>query len=129
MAIKKKVTAKKATTKKTAKKVAAKKTETTAKATTKKVAKKAAPKKSSTQEFTFEYYSPDSKDLFVAGTFSDWQMEKMKKNKNGVWTYKAKLPKGEFQYKYVFEGVSWETDPNAPAIQSEHGLNNLLVIE
>ena len=112
----------------------------TTKTATKKVATKTAtPKKTPAKEATkksvekteaeFNYFSPDSSIVYVAGTFNNWKMVKMKKDKTGNWKYKAKLPQGEHQYKYVFEGVSWEIDETAPAVTTELGLNNLLIVQ
>jgi len=76
-------------------------------------------------------YSPASGLVEVAGDFNDWTPSKcaMKKDVHGYWTVKIKLAAGRYQYKMVFDGTSWELDPNAPAVGTEFGLNNLLEVK
>jgi 1,4-alpha-glucan branching enzyme len=120
------------TTKKTVKKAVKKAVTsaiTTEKAAVKKAVKKVAPQSADAKAVTFEYFSPDSTSVYVAGTFNNWEMAKMKKDKSGTWKYSVELPEGDYQYKYVFEGVSWEVDGNAPSISTEFGLNNIIIVK
>ena len=128
MATKKAVTKKAVTKKAAVKKVATKKV-ATKKVATKTATKKVVAKSVETKSTTFEIFSPDSNDVFLAGSFNGWEMLDMKKSKSGVWSVKVSLSVGEHQYKYVFEGISWEIDPAAPAISSEQGLNNLVIVK
>ena len=79
----------------------------------------------------FEIFSPASNIVEIAGTFNDWTPSKLplKKDKNGVWKGKIRLGVGRHEYKVVFDGSSWELDPNREAIATNLGANNLLVIE
>ncbi len=114
----------------TEKKVAAKAVKETKAAPAKKAspAKKAAPVKAKAaperksaakaakkelKEVVFNVYSPDSKQVEVAGEFNDWTPAKMKKGEQGVWSLKKKLAAGTYQYKFVFDG-SWEIDQANP---------------
>lgn len=65
------------------------------------------------KEVVFNVYSPDSKQVEVAGEFNDWTPAKMKKGEQGVWSLKKKLAAGTYQYKFVFDG-SWEIDQANP---------------
>ncbi|MGL1933770.1 MAG: glycogen-binding domain-containing protein [Fibrobacterales bacterium] len=112
-------------TKKAPVKIAAKATTTAA---PKAAATKAPAKTTTKSDASFEYFSPESSSVYIAGSFSNWEMKKMKKDKTGNWKYKAKVPKGEHQYKYVFEGVSWEIDNSAPTVNTELGLNNIIKV-
>ncbi len=101
-------------------------TTTPAKKTT---AKKAEPKSAPTSalvEADFSFYSPESSKVYLAGSFNGWALQEMKRDDEGNWSHHAELEKGEHQYKYVFEGVSWEIDPNAPTVSGEFGENNLI---
>jgi 1,4-alpha-glucan branching enzyme len=52
----------------------------------------------------------------VAGDFNAWSAEEtpMKPLKNGDFTVTLTLPKGrEYQYRYVLDGNTWITDPEA----------------
>lgn len=114
----------------TEKKVAAKAVKETKAAPAKKAspAKKSAPVKAKAaperksaakaakkelKEVVFNVYSPDSKQVEVAGEFNDWTPAKMKKGEQGVWSLKKKLAAGTYQYKFVFDG-SWEIDQANP---------------
>ena len=115
---KKSVPAKSAEKKSAPVKSAVKKVSTTKKAVAEKKTtpvKKSAPKatKSVLQEVVFNVYSPDSKSVEVAGEFNNWAPAKMKKDEQGVWSFKKKLASGTYQYKFVFDG-SWEIDQANP---------------
>jgi len=79
----------------------------------------------------FKCYSPASGVVEVAGDFNEWQPSAcpMKKDAHGYWSAKIKLAAGRYMYKFVFDGSSWELDPNAPAVGTDIGLNNLLEIK
>jgi 1,4-alpha-glucan branching enzyme len=98
-----------------------------------KVAAKAAPKaaaKKAVKPVTISFFSPASGTLEVAGSFNNWDPAKgkMKKDKSGNWSIKLSLAAGEYQYKLVFDGASWEIDPNVAVVAGEHGDNNLIVV-
>ncbi len=96
------------------------------KATDKKATAKKASPTSALVEADFSYYSPESSKVYLAGSFNGWALQEMKRDDDGTWTLHAELEKGEHQYKYVFDGVSWEIDPNAPTVTGEFGANNLI---
>jgi hypothetical protein len=79
---------------------------------------------------TFNCYSPDSGIVEVGGNFNNWTPEQtpMKKDKDGNWSVKLKLSAGCYQYKFVFDGTSWENDPTAPIVASEIAFNNILEV-
>lgn len=82
-------------------------------AAVKKSAPKAAKKEQELKEVVFNVYSPDSKQVEVAGEFNDWTPAKMKKGEQGVWSIKKNLAAGTYQYKFIFDG-SWEIDQANP---------------
>lgn len=136
-------TAEKAETpKKTTKKSPATSVETADKTVAKKVSPKAAkepatkaPKKSpltktasqdTLHTVEFVKFSPDSKVVEIAGSFNNWKPAKMKKDKEGNWKLKLDLASGQHQYKYVFEGTTWEHDDSVDKIpDGQGGFNNL----
>ena len=127
------VTAKK-TMRKTADKTVAKKTAVKKTAAQKPAGKNGNGKTSASQKqktVTFSCYSPDSGIVEVAGNFNNWNPAQtpMKKGKDGNWSAKLKLPAGCYHYKFVFDGNSWENDPNAPIVASEIAFNNLLEVQ
>lgn len=95
--------AEKAAAKASVKKESAKKTviETTA--------KKVDPK-----EVVFSIEAPLATTVAVAGSFNDWNAtkNKLKKDKNGLWSVKIPLAAGRYEYKFVCDGVNWDEGEN-----------------
>ena len=58
---------------------------------------------------------PDAKEVYLAGDFNQWQPreKQMLKAKDGSFRVKIKLPSGQYQYKFIVDGV-WHNDPDAP---------------
>jgi hypothetical protein len=123
----------KKTVEKAVKKAAKKATKKNSKKVVKKVAKKAAKtsvaKTGAKKKVSLTYYSPDSGHVEIAGSFNSWKPQKMKKSADGVWSVSLTLPVGEYQYKYVFDGISWEVDSNAPSMNFDGVENNILKVD
>lgn len=60
-------------------------------------------------EFVFE--DAPGKEVFLAGSFNNWQMTTRMKDKNqsGSYTCRLLLEPGEYQYKFVVNG-EWRLD-------------------
>lgn len=71
-------------------------------------------------------YSPESGMVEIAGDFNEWKPVKMDKQEGDIWKIRLELDEGQYQYKYIYDGESWEVDPNAPIVPTEQGENNLL---
>ena len=80
------------------------------------------------KKVVYRYFSPDSKQVEIAGEFNDWIPENMKASKDGYWQAELKLKPGSYAYRLVFEGDSWEADPNSPQITGPYGPNSILKI-
>lgn len=103
-------------------------------------AKKAAPAKAAAPapkasaelvEVVFERYSPNSGAVDLVGSFNDWKLGRnpLKRDKNGLWSTKLKLKPGSYEYKYVYDGMSYEPDPDRQQVPGPFGsANNLLVV-
>ena len=64
--------------------------------------------------FTVDF-AQDAGVVEVAGEFTDWQPEQMKKLKNGTYKYVRDLKPGQtYQYRYRVDGA-WENDWSADA--------------
>ena len=63
------------------------------------------------KKIAFEYFSPQARQVYVAGSFNDWRPEScpLKKDRSGKWTTELKLPSGRHEYRYLVDGV-WEND-------------------
>ena len=60
----------------------------------------------------FRLRAPQAKRVSLAGSFNNWDASSLtaKKDTNGIWTIKATLNPGRYEYKFVVDG-SWVTDP------------------
>ena len=71
---------------------------------------------------TFRYMNGSAETVLVAGSMNDWTADpesekaiKMTKGEDGIFTYKTKLQRGDYEYKFVVLGEGdpkWTTDPN-----------------
>lgn len=69
------------------------------------------------QGVTFQFKAPDAQQVFLAGTFNNWNPQSipMKKKGDGIWEVTIKLPPGTYYYKFVINGNTWREDPDNPA--------------
>ena len=98
----------------------------------KKIAPKAAPKAAAAKTVEFSCFSPASGIVELAGDFNGWipSRNPMKKDAQGNWSAKVKLQPGRYFYKFVYDGVAWEIDQNAPAMADMEGhLNSVIDVE
>jgi len=82
-------------------------------------------------EVVFERYSPNSGAVDLVGSFNEWKLGKtsLKRDANGLWSTKLKLKPGTYEYKYVYDGLSYEPDPDREQVPGPFGsANNLLVV-
>ena len=91
-----------------------------------KAAKKAA--KVEKKAVTFTVHAEKGKAVYVAGQFNDWDPTAKKLSfKAGVYSATLKLLPGDYQYKFVIDGV-WCADPeNANAIPNDQGTFNSVI--
>ncbi len=78
----------------------------------------------------FEIKTEPGCEVFVAGSFNDWNPKKHKLIfKNGVYTTSLLVSKGRYEYKFVVNDV-WCIDPECPEwVPNEHGsLNSVLTV-
>lgn len=78
----------------------------------------------------FEKFSPDSHSVEIVGSFNDWTLGKniLKRDSSGVWSGKISLEPGTYEYKFVFDGLSYEADPGKEQVWGPFGANNILVV-
>jgi 1,4-alpha-glucan branching enzyme len=70
--------------------------------------KPASPNKSREIEFVVE--APEAKEVFLAGSFNNWDSHSlpMKKNRRGLWKTTVELAPGRYSYKFMADGA-WIT--------------------
>jgi len=78
---------------------------------------------------TFEFQGEPRQEVYVAGTFNDWNSVELKLKENGGGVYHASfqvLP-GTYEYKFVVNG-EWCADPNCPdVVRNAHGSINSVI--
>ena len=73
--------------------------------------------------------TPESKQVFLAGDFNGWdpQSSPMTRRAN-KFSKSIKLAPGQYQYKFLVDGV-WHADPSAPlAVSSLGSTNNVIYV-
>ncbi|MEM9918358.1 MAG: glycogen-binding domain-containing protein [Bacteroidota bacterium] len=69
--------------------------------------------------------SPNAKEVFLAGSFNDWNPEELRMQKSGLsWELPMFLREGTHTYKFVVDG-EWVLDPlNSIIVEDEKGHKN-----
>jgi hypothetical protein len=97
-----------------------------------KAAAKVAPKAAISGVFVrFERFSPHSGRVDLVGSFNGWELGKhtLVRDENGVWSIQIRLKPGTYEYKYVYDGLSYEPDPEREQVANPFGsANNLLIV-
>ena len=65
------------------------------------------------KEGTIRFSTPEldsTAKVFVAGSFSQWQPRRMKKQKNGSYALTLPVDAGEHEYKFIIDS-NWILDP------------------
>ena len=78
---------------------------------------------------TFRLAAPEARQVFVAGTFNEWDPEAraLKRSKTGLWTTWMNLPRGRYEYRFVIDG-EWCQDPECPdCAPNEFGSANSVI--
>jgi 1,4-alpha-glucan branching enzyme len=80
----------------------------------------------------FAYFNPEAREVFVAGTFNDWQSHKTPMVKTGgdQWSTELRLKPGRYEYRFIVDG-QWEDDPMAARFvaNSFGGLNCVVEVK
>lgn len=83
------------------------------------------------QEVTFTFYSPGALKVGLAGTFNGWHPDAnpLERSDSGNWAARLMLRSGQYQYRFVADGV-WTCDPEAPrsAANPQGGFNSVLTV-
>ena len=92
----------------------------------------ARPKKQSRGQVTLECKAENASEVFVAGTFNDWDATRDRLTRvgtDGCFRTSLTLPKGRHEYKFVVDNV-WCADPQNPecAPNDQGSVNSVLVV-
>ena len=109
---------------KTAKKAAATQVEK------KPTARKTAPRKTKENgtAVAFTLHADAGKEVFLAGSFNEWNPAAKKMTfKDGIYRTTVRLVPGEYQYKFVVDGI-WCADPaNINSVPNDCGTFNSVI--
>lgn len=78
----------------------------------------------------FELFCPEAKEVFIAGSFNDWQINAQPLNKSGdYWVTESVLMPGRYEYRFIVDG-QWMSDPKAAdyAVNPFGALNSVLAV-
>ena len=66
------------------------------------------------RDVEFSFHAPQAREVQVAGTFNDWRPEAnpLAPSGAGEWTARLRLKSGQYEYRFVVDGV-WTDDPEA----------------
>jgi len=79
---------------------------------------------------SLELIKPDAKNVFVAGSFNEWQPEKspLERLGDGRWTGDLAMKPGRHEYLFVVDG-QWLPDPSAKeSVENPFGGRNSLLV-
>ena len=75
--------------------------------------------------------APNARSVYLTGEFTNWSREGIgmhRDEKDGLWKSVLHLEPGEYEYRYIIDGV-WIKDPNnADSVLNEFGQENSLLI-
>ncbi len=80
------------------------------------------------QEVEFALNVPEAREVHLAGSFNDWSTRSLplKKDRDGMWKVKVRLPKGRHEYKYFIDG-KWHQNMSCSIVPNTFGTNNCVV--
>lgn len=79
----------------------------------------------------FVFDAPSAKEVFLTGEFTNWSREGIRMTQDGgdgFWKTTLGLEPGEYEYRFIVDGI-WIKDPNnADSVLNEFGQENSLLI-
>jgi len=95
----------------------------------KKEKKKIKSKGKEEKTFEFTLNAPEAREVYLASEFNYWDTHSllMKKDKDGVWKAKFKLPPGRYEYKLCADNVWVEDIPGTELVSNPFGTQNFVI--
>jgi 1,4-alpha-glucan branching enzyme len=64
------------------------------------------------KDIEFSFPAPQAQNVFIAGSFNQWNPSShpLKKDEHGVWKITLPLTPGRYEYRFMTDG-KWENDP------------------
>jgi len=83
------------------------------------------------QEIILTLFAPDAREVTVAGNFNSWHpgATPLKKMGAGKWVVRLRLRSGQYEYRFIVDGI-WSEDPQASqrAANPYGGFNSVLLV-
>ena len=79
---------------------------------------------------TFKLSAPEASQVSIAGCFNDWSLtaNPLSPGNGGMWTCTLLLEPGEYEYRFIVDGI-WCDDPAAAMRRpTEYGCENCIII-
>jgi 1,4-alpha-glucan branching enzyme len=92
--------------------------------------KKISKKNQKVMKTEFSLLAPGAKNVFIAGSFNQWNPSSvpLKKDRQGIWKISLQLDLGQYEYRFVVDG-EWQNDPNCPSlVENPFGTFNCLTV-
>ena len=77
----------------------------------------------------FAFHAPTARDVFVAGSFNEWnpRATPLQRGADGSWSTELPLTPGCYEYRFVVDG-QWMDDPTSPrSVSNNFGGTNCIV--
>ena len=84
---------------------------------------------STKKQIIFKLHAPKANEVYLAGSFNDWNEtgRPLKQDKQGTWRARLQLEPGIHEYRYVVDG-KWQDDPGCQErCRNAFGTHNCLV--
>ena len=70
------------------------------------------PGESTSRKILFTYRNSHARQVSIRADFTGWKAQAMNKAANGVWTYQAPLPPGEYAYCFTADDKTFKDPAN-----------------
>ena len=92
--------------------------------------KKAVHPKSKKKKISLSLEAPHATQVCIVGSFNEWDTtaDSLQRNGQGVWECTLALEAGEYQYRFIVDGIWWDDPANPMKCYNEFGTKNCIII-
>jgi len=84
-------------------------------------------KKQKNKAWVSFYFESNANEVYIKGSWNNWEKEKMKKTKKGSFYIRKSLPLNQiYEFGYLADG-KWMTDESCESIDSPFGSKNSIL--
>lgn len=81
-----------------------------------------------TRKILFAYPNPRAKQVMIRASFTGWKPEPMTPDAHQVWSYRAVLSPGEYQYCFTVDGKTIHDPANKKTKEFENNIVSILTV-